>query len=165
MNFDKISIREKQAIGTLCILSFCKKYNITYKGIEELTNHLFELLITENLPDWNQKGLGIEIIGRGDDIPTTLKKSIPEYLFEDFYKLIDNTIEIGIVDLFGETTDLPKTFLSNCINILNEHTIELDIPDVLFYEDFEGNSWGKPWDIEKYNELMTKIRSIKPISS
>ncbi len=157
MNLEKASIREKQAIGALCILSFCEKYSINYKGIDELTNHLFELLVSENLPNWNQKGLNIEIIGRGDNLPTSLKNIIPENLFEDFYKLIDNAIEIGIVDLFGQTTDHPKLFLSNCINILSKHVIKLEIPEILLKGNHKHNTWGLPWDIDKYDEFKNAI--------
>ncbi|WP_281986974.1 hypothetical protein [Aquimarina aggregata] len=153
MNIEKASIREKQTIGALCILSFCEKYNINYKGIDELINHLLELLVSKNLPDWNQKGLNIEVVGRGDNLPVALKNLIPENLFEDFYRLIDNTIEIGIVDLFGETTDYPKTFLYNCIDILNKHSIKLEIPEILLQGNYKHNTWGEPWSTVKYEEL------------
>lgn len=156
IKYNKLSIREKQALGALCILSFCKECNIKYIGVSELCNHLLSLLITENLMNWNNNGLTLNIIGRGEPFPEELNTILPYHLKDVFYDLVDNVIEIGIVDLFGEFTDYPNKFLTKALNIVKEQKIILDFP-AGFFTELNQQIWGEVWSVTKYNDLISYI--------
>lgn len=159
MDLNKTSNREKQIIGAISILFFCEKYSIYHKSIGELVEHLFEILISENLPQWDQDGLKIDIIGRGELLPEKLDEIIKPELKNDFSKLIEFVIEIGIVDLFGANTNYPSLFLKNALEILIKHNIQAKITENLFSPQSEG-PWGKKWDLEKYNDLKLLYKDM-----
>lgn len=156
INYNKISIREKQAIGVLCILCFCKQNNIKYFGVLELSNHLLNLLINEDLANWNDNGLNLKIIGRGEPFPEELNTLLPHNIKDIFYNLIDNVIEIGLIDLFGELTDYPNIFLSNALDILKEQKIRCNFP-FYFFTELNQKTWGETWNLTKYNDLLGYI--------
>jgi hypothetical protein len=142
MNFSDKNNREKQGIGAICILLFCNRYSIFYKGISELVEHLFSMLTSENLPEWNKNGLKIEIVARGDSLPNELDVLININLKKDFFEMVDNVVEIGIIDMFGNDTNYPSVFLNKTLSILKKHNINLDIPDNIFLYKNNTSSWG-----------------------
>ncbi len=156
MNVTKFNIRIKQAIGAMCIMSFCDKHGIKHDTIKELLNHLLKLLIVEDIPQWNEDGLNIEITGRGDDLPEALLNIIPENLYYDFFELVDKSIEIGIVDLFGAPSELPGKFLLDCLQILDKHNIAFSIPK--FLPETDINPWGKPLLVEEYERVIDHVK-------
>lgn len=156
MNYERLPIREKQVLGAICIITFCEKYKINHKSIDELFNHLIDILICESLSTWNSKGVSIDIVGRGDALSEELNILISPKIKCDFYELIDNVIEIGIIDLFGDFTNYPNQFLKNTFTILKKHNIMIKIPNHLFSE-LEKKSWGKTWSIKNYKKLLNWI--------
>jgi len=44
---------------------------------------------------------------------------------QDFFKLIDFVVEIGIVDSYGEDSMLPLKFLNDAVGILRTHGVSL----------------------------------------
>lgn len=152
MLLDIYNKREKQILGAFAVKYFSDNYNIRDKSINELLMHLLNLGIAKDLAKWDEEGLNISITGRGDELPEKLIKKIPENIYNDFYELIDLVIEIGIVDLYGDDTDLPFKFLNQSIDILEKHNIRFEIPTLLIRE--KGNkskTWGNPIGLEKYN--------------
>lgn len=124
-------------------------------------SHLFSLLKADDLSEWNDQGSLLEVVGRGDDLPSELESIIPDSLYEDFYNLVDNAVEIGIIDLFGALTDEPDECLSTCLGILKKHDIDLSVPQILLDFNYVNKSWGEPWDSDKYQELMKLYITIK----
>lgn len=159
LNFNKLSIREKQAIGAICILAFCRKYKIKHKGIFELSDHLLNLLVSNDLSIWNEAGLNIDIIGRGEPFTYELQNFLSNEIRSILYNLIDNVVEIGIIDLFGGLTSSPGFFLNQAISILKNHGVVLDLPNHMFSEK-EQLSWGEIWSIEKYKKLQEYIQEV-----
>lgn len=159
MDLSKINNREKQAIGAISILFFCEKYLIYHKSIGELVEHLFEILISENLPKWDQDGLKMDIIGRGELLPEKVDEIIKPELKNDFFQLIEFVIEIGVVDLFGENTNYPNLFLKKAFDILKKHSITIKITETLFNSECE-EAWGEKWDLEKYNDLKLLYKDM-----
>lgn len=159
INYKKLSIREKQAIGALCILFFCKKYMIKHKGLFELNNHLLNLLVNKDIISWNNEGVKLEIVGRGEPFPESLNKMLSNDIKDVFYNLIDNVVEIGIVDLFGDFTDEPNYFLGNALKILKQQKINFDFPSY-FFTELNKEAWGEPWTESKYINLRNYIDMI-----
>ena len=159
LNFNKLSIREKQAIGAICILAFCRKHNIKYKGIIELSDHLLNLLVSNDLLAWNEAGLNINIIGRGEPFPYELQNLLSKEISNILYSLIDNVVEIGMIDLFGELTSSPEMFLKESLKILTKYGVVLDLPYHMFSE-IEQLKWGDIWSIEKQRKLQEYIQEV-----
>ncbi|MCL1919073.1 MAG: hypothetical protein FWG14_12340 [Peptococcaceae bacterium] len=122
-----LSIRELQMYGAKCIHLFCAKYEIKHKFIDKLIYHLVSIISEENLPKWEKEGSLLELSGRGDPLPEDLNKIIQVDIKNDFYNLVDNVVEIGIVDMYGANTDFPYKFLNNAIKILEKHNIFMPI--------------------------------------
>lgn len=151
MKLQHIGNRQKQAVGALALLRFCEEYSIHYKGIKELIDHLFQILISDDLPNWEAEGLKLEIIGRGEPLPKKLDSILNLKIVEDFYRLIDNVIEIGIIDLYGANTNAPYDYMCKTLDILAKHNINVTIPHELLSTC--KSRWGDVWDIQQFNEF------------
>jgi|GEM_PF-1318807 len=159
INIDNIGNREKQVIGALALYKFCKTYLIYDESVNQLLNHLIDILISENLDEWNNNGLQIEIIGRGEPLPNKIDSKINFDLKEDFYRLVDIVIEIGIVDLYGSDTMYPNLFLKQVFDILIKNKIEFPIPDILI-KHVQDNKWGKVWDINSFKKFKLEMDNM-----
>jgi hypothetical protein len=153
MNLKNLNNREKQAIGAISILYFCEKYSVYDKSLCELINHLFNILIVDDLTKWESDGLTIEIIGRGEPLPKKIEEIIPFDIRDDFQRLIDDAVEIGIVDLYGEDTFEPDYFTQQCLKILTKHHIEVLFP-ADFFSNTSNSTWEKVWDFDKYKKFQ-----------
>lgn len=131
--------------------------------IGKLIRHQLNILREEDLTNWDNQGVNISITGRGDELPIDILEIIPEKIKDDFHELIENSVEIGIVDLYGKNTSLPDLFLEKCISILNKHKIELDVPKLFHKRKVDKNSWGNIWSDRDYNILLEPI--LKDINS
>ncbi|WP_394748243.1 hypothetical protein [Spongiimicrobium salis] len=159
MNIEKTNIREKQAIGAICLKLFSSRYQITYPGVNELIQHQLNLLISDNLSEWNTKGINIEIPGRGDDLPEKLLQDIPKAIHKDFNLLIMAVTEIGIANMFTAFTEEPHIQMLDSLSIIKKHNIKINVPEILL----NGNSskdWGLPWTKEKFEKLKEEIEIL-----
>ncbi|RYJ41476.1 hypothetical protein [Flavobacterium beibuense] len=160
MDISDLNIREQQLIGALCIISFCQKYEIYHEDIQEFADHLLNILIADNLPDWEGEGLKLEIIGRGEPVSQSVENSIPLKLRDDFQKLVNNASEIGIVDMYGANTPAPFWAAQQCTAILAKHKIEVALSQE-FLNDTSTDRWGEVWDAEKFNDLKRYLQRYK----
>ncbi|WP_417356561.1 hypothetical protein [Flavobacterium sp.] len=160
MKISDLKIREQQLIGTLCIVCFCKKYDIQHHDIDEFVSYLLSILIADNLPEWEDEGLKVNIVGRGEPLPQSVENSILPKLRGDFQKLIDIASEIGMADMYGADTSAPVLTTQQCMAILAKHKIEVTLPEE-FLNDTDEDRWGEPWSDEKFNSLKIYLDSIK----
>lgn len=129
MKISGLKIKEQQLIGALCIVCFCKKYDIQHHYIEEFVSYLLSILVADNLPEWEGEGLKVNIIGRGEPLPQSVENSVPLKLRGDFQKLIDNASEIGMADMYGTDTFSALLATRQCMAILAKHKIEVILPE------------------------------------
>ena len=160
MKISDLKIKEQQLIGALCIVCFCKKYDIQHHNIDEFVNYLLSILIADNLPEREDEGLKVNIVGRGEPLPQSVENSIPLKLRDDFQKLIDNASEIGMADMYGAYTNEPLLATQRCMAVLAKHKIEVILPKE-FLNDTNEDRWGEPWSDEKFNDLKRYLETYK----
>lgn len=153
------NVRVLQAFCSLCIKRYCEHFGINHPEITRLITHLFGVLEADYLPEWERRGASLTITGRGDSWPDIIKKVIPLENVDELDDLIQSCIEVGLVDLYGASTNEPKKIAGRCANVLSERGIS--IPEIDFLVDrYPGEGhWGNPVDQITYNQL-TKHFSI-----
>ncbi|WP_339483752.1 hypothetical protein [Pseudomonas sp. RL_5y_Pfl2_73] len=127
LKFKNLPIQDIQLYGSLCLRAYCEQKKLSHPAISKLLNHLEMMHSSKNLPEWDSKGALLEVNGRGDDIPTDLEDILMQKKATDFTSLVDNVVEIGIVDLYGEKTNLPIQFLERAMAILEKNNIPLPL--------------------------------------
>lgn len=151
--FLRLSTREKQAYAAVMFKEFCKKYDIENHLIDDLIAHLFSILVSENLPEWEQEGKVLEFSGREDDFDAMdWSTAIDDCLKEDLFEIIRCVVEVGLIDMYGADTGLPLTFLKETKSILKKH--DIDLPKNYFH--LHGRSWGKAYSKPAYTELKKR---------
>ena len=137
-----------QAQGALCFAVYCAAQDIRHPAIIELTSHLLDLLSSEDLPSWEQRGGVLALPGRGDPVPDDVKGSVPPSLKHEFAALVQFVVEIGIADMYAASSDRPKQFLCKSVEILQRHEIEApNVSDLLPADLLESeveDHWGAP---------------------
>lgn len=119
---------ELQMYATSCLRQYCKLKKISHPSLTDLLDHLDSISTSSSLSEWNTRGAQLELNGRGDPPPITLKSSLPPVELDELCMLVDCVVEVGIIDLYGAKTDLPLRFLGNIIQILERNTIPLPEP-------------------------------------
>jgi hypothetical protein len=157
-----LSTREMQALGALCLHRFCKAKGIEHSYIEDLNQHLLSLLVASSLNDWERKGAALELSGRGDPIPDALATQLADDVRKDFARLVYFAVEIGFVDMYGDTTRRPLHNLLRCLAILDAHGIEHpQVPELFKDRTPTGRTapdWGELLSPEQYEQVRTVFR-------
>lgn len=154
-----LSLRELQAYGALCLHQFCKAKGIKHACIDELIEHLLLIFITNPLDEWEGKGAMLELNGRGEPIPETLKAQLADDLPEDFARLVDFVVEIGFGDMYGGLTMGPLNDLLRCLSILDANGVERPDVNDLFNdrmpreEEDAGPYEGETISQERYEQV------------
>lgn len=121
----KMTIAEKQDYAACCLSEYCEHFGISDERIDKLVSHLRNMKTASNLPKWENEGAMLALAGRGDCLPTDLEDKIPLSKKDEFVELLEATVEVGIVDLYGEETNLPYSFLMKSISVLIHNKIQL----------------------------------------
>ena len=149
-----LTVRQLQIYAAVCLWKYCNEREISHSSIQELFSHLFNISTVESLPDWEQSGLSLEIIGRGDPIPDYIMAVIPEDDRRPFSELVECCIEVGIVDMYGAITDQPASFTSRCLAILKEQNVSKpDIEPVLSLGGI-GRGWGHAYQSDEVERVL-----------
>jgi hypothetical protein len=149
-----LNVRKMQFYGALCLWRFGKKINFLPDSVMKLVNHLTLILCSTDLPKWEERGRFLRIAGRGDPLLDEVIKQAPENYLSDLSSLVEFSIEIGIVDMYGADTNAPSEFLSKSIDILNKRDIPL--PDAKYLIDIKNNDghWGGSISESEVKDLM-----------
>jgi GT2 family glycosyltransferase len=160
-----LTTRSKEAYAALCLASFCAHKNLRDSLIQELLDHLFSILITENLAEWNATGVRLDLFLRGDPIPEKVCRNENHSIRKELEALINYVVEVGIVDIFAHVSSEPDRFLAKCIEVLKKNQVPIpEIPDELPVTSFpcqdeikeEHNRWGGIIT----NELYLSLKNI-----
>lgn len=163
-NFNKLNTREMQAYAALCLAKYCASINVIHESIEALIEHLLSILVSESLPNWEQKGACLDITGRGDPIPQNLESIIPRNHLETFSRLVEYVVEVGIVDMYGANTKEPLRFLYKCTELLKSSGIDPPIMKeigILPVKDTENVGWGDTIGQAEYNKIIGNYRKLQ----
>lgn len=154
MLVNKFNIRQMQAYAALCLWQFCTCLGIRHNSINELVIHLLNMLSAQSLPDWEQRGSSLDITGRGDPLPEYVLEIIPTTSLDNFNELVESCVEVGIVDMYGASTDQPPKFLKNCIEILRRANIEFPSPELLSKYGRGSDPWGDAIDEDELRDIL-----------
>lgn len=155
----KLSNRELQAYGALCLHRFCRVKHISHLYIDELLEHLVTMLISSDLVAWDRKLAGLELSGAGDPIPAELKALVPDDIFSEFHLLVEFVVEIGISDMFAKSSEKPLNHLFRCLDILDANGVERpDVPEI-----FKNKM--RPDDVAPYKGETYSQEGFKQVKS
>ncbi|MCP5162862.1 MAG: hypothetical protein H6999_04080 [Hahellaceae bacterium] len=154
---NNLNVRQMQAYAAICLLVFCDHIRVTNSAITELIKHLFSLSTAKSLPDWEQAGTGIAITGRGDPVPAEVDEAIPENYKNTFNTLVECCVEVGIVDMYGASTEQPRMFLEKCIGIVQSLGLELPPIESLDKLAKGEDAWGEPVTEGELSDLIEGI--------
>lgn len=146
-----------QAYAAMCLLAYCDHIHVRHEMIDDLIKHLFSILIAKDLSAWEQAGTLIAITGRGDPIPVEIENSIPENYRDSFITMVNCSVEVGIVDMYGENTRQPREFLNRCIGILQSFGFELPSLQHIGKLARGSDTWGDPVREDELINLMEKL--------
>ena len=158
------TIRQLQLRGALCLAAFCKHFDLEHAAISDLLKHLLSLLTNGDLPLWEKQGATLALTGRGDPLPAGLNSQIPSGIRDDFVHLVDCTVEIGLVDLFSDTTDQPARFLSKCLAILSRCNVQTPVFGGSTLEQTQHPSWGEIISQDDLRRMLAPYASLLPPS-
>ncbi|TMP82321.1 hypothetical protein CWB73_05380 [Pseudoalteromonas phenolica] len=154
---NNLNVRQMQAYAAICLLIFCDHIRITNNAITELIKHLLAMSTAKSLPDWEQAGTGIAITGRGDPVPAEVDEAIPENYKATFNTLVECCVEVGIVDMYGASTEQPRLFLEKCIGIVQSLGLELPPIESLDKLAKGEDEWGEPVSEAELSNLVEGI--------
>lgn len=138
---EELSTRELQAYGALCLATFCGAAGVSHQALAELIVHLVSLLKAAKLPEWEVAGRRLYLAG--DALPSDVVREVPSKLVADFNALVESAIEIGIVDMYGAPTQMPRRFALQCRDILHKHDYEApSASDVMVQTRPLEGPWG-----------------------
>ncbi len=154
MLYSKLNTRQKQVYAAVCLWVFCVHFRIRHDSITKLFRHLVNMLTASSLPDWEQEGLELDIIGRGDPLPGDVEAVVPQEHLEAFNSLVECCIEVGIVDMYGESTEQPGSFLEKCVSVLKLNGVKLPNPEILAKYRVGSDVWGDAISESELNEAL-----------
>lgn len=157
-----LSTREMQAYGALCLQRFCEAKRIKHPYVNELTQHLLSILVVDKLDGWERHGAGLHLSGRGDPVPLALTTQLADDVCEDFARLVYFTVEIGVIDMYTQSSRRPLHNLYRCLAILDANQIERPAVDEFFKDrNPRGETdpdWGELYSRERYEQLTSSFR-------
>ncbi len=122
------SVRDLQLYAAGCLEAYCKGKGLRHPSIDDLLKHLNGYPETDDLPAWDRAGASLVLNGRGDELPHDLIALMSPQEIEAFSSIVDSAVEVGIVDLYGGSTELPVIFARKITSMLRRNAI--DVPDL-----------------------------------
>jgi len=154
MSYNKFNTRQKQVYAAICLWVFCVQLKIRHDSITKLFSHLVHMLTTNSLPGWEQDGLELDIIGRGEPLPSDVESVVPQDHLEVFNSLVESCVEVGVIDMYGESTEQPGNFLEKCVNVLKLTGVKLPNPEILTKYRVGSDVWGDAISESELNEAL-----------
>ena len=161
-----LSTRMKQAWGALCIAIYCNEKGIRHPSIDQLIPQLLALLVAPCLPQWETNLCKLDLHGLGEPLPPDLETLLVPQTRNEFYELIENTVEIGMSDMWVANTSRPLEHALKCAEILKRNGIDPPAVDALFpsHEDDLGGDWGPEFSSDEYARVKVRFNRIFPLS-
>jgi hypothetical protein len=150
------NVRHAQVLSAICLIELSEAFGLHDESVKKLISHMLDLVSESDLGAWDMRGAELEIAGRGDPLPERIIEQLGRDRFEDYFRLIENAVEVGIHDLYGAPTGRPKQFLRTCIEILSKWKAGVrDLSD-LFNQDIKG--YGTPFSKYEIDDLLLRMR-------
>ena len=153
--------REMQCLGAAYLQRFCSAHCIEDVSLDELISHLLNIICASDLPAWETEGGRLTLCGRGDPMPEHLSHKLPGEQRNDFGRLIEHVVEIGIVDMYGANTDGPAIHLEEARQILEANDLVAPSPDLFRVQPrpIDG-SWGNPIPTSEFDSFVGEVLSV-----
>jgi len=122
----RLSIRQLQAYAGACLLMYVGRHGMRNEALFELIEHLFSILSSVDLPNWEQQGSELRLTGQGDPFPPDVLVEIAQKKIDavKFYAFVDSVVTVGIVDMYGAPTGDPLKFVQQCVDFLLDEQIK-----------------------------------------
>lgn len=153
-SFEKLNIRQLQAYAAVCLKEYTKKQGIKHIEVDKLVLHLFEILVVDDLPKWEQTCSALQVSGRGSPIPDGVIAVVPTQCLDAFSMLVEYCVEVGIVDMYGAPSELPLQFLGKCLSILNKSNVQPPSVRGICEAKKGDDVWGEPISYREYQNLI-----------
>lgn len=162
------TVRQKQAYAGLCLMAFCRHFDVLHPALIDLIKHLFSMLNAADLSEWEEQGTQLELAGFGDPLPKELKMLFPLAIRDSAEELVNCASTIGVVDMYGALTNRPEEYLQDVVRILTGKGVA--IPDSRPFESLPSDSgWGGKTNssayrklIEAYDDLLSGVVDLLP---
>lgn len=159
--FTHLSTRELQAYGAACLARFCADKGIDSPHVCDLVGHLVDVLTTDNLPAWESAGARLALAGRGDPLPSELREAIGDEISDEFERLVSLVVEIGLVDMYGASTDEPLEMLTRALDLLQRCGVRAPPTSEVFAGGSMKNvrGWGPAVTHSQSEHVRTWLRN------
>ncbi|UMZ13893.1 hypothetical protein I9018_09395 [Pseudomonas sp. MPFS] len=121
----RASLSALQEYAAHCLDAYCQAQGIAHPCIDELLEHLRSMAGYPNLALWEQAGAGLALNGRGDDMPASLCAILDTQQAEQLQALACNVVEVGLADMYGQDSTLPRHFVAQVEAMLERASVEL----------------------------------------
>jgi len=119
--------RNLQAIGAVTLELYCKQKNVECSILSDLIRHLKNVLVQRSLSTWEQECIKLEGCCRGDFLPKQVSMLIDNPVTRmQLERLINCVVEIGMVDMYGASTDEPRKAVEFAITIARQNGLALN---------------------------------------
>ncbi|MCE2029459.1 hypothetical protein [Sessilibacter corallicola] len=132
------NVRVASWLGAECVSSFLQRNDIVDRRLEDFTNHMSSLVFSENVPEWDDVAMKLQIDGMGDPLPDHLDSLV------GLDELLISVREISASQIYG--TFYPREVESRLIK-----AIEISRLDLSNYNLFrmvrvstKPEGWGPP---------------------
>ncbi len=161
---ETLTTRRKQAFAAFCLAKFCAANDIRHRAVTELIEHLISILVCDSLPTWVGRGALLELSGRGYPLPESLEAILPEEVAGTFDRLHQYVVEVGLVDIYGASTEEPLRFALECIRILEVCGVAPPSVEDVFggvpAEAKTGDGWGDEIGRAEYERILAAYAEI-----
>lgn len=153
-NYEAMNIRQMQAYAAICFSNYCKVHSIVDEDLQRLIMHLISILSAKDLAEWEKRGRSLRVAGRGDPLPDNLSAQIGESNIQEFNEILDSCVEVGLSDMYGESTNMPAFFMEKCISAIRRQGVALPSEDVISGIGGGQDEWG---DAISENDFLVVI--------
>lgn len=153
-----LSNREMQCLGAVCLLKFCRRFDIQHQALDETAVHLMTVLTAADLPAWENDGRNLVVCGRGEPLPKFVEEKVPTNRLGALEELIERIVEIGIIDMYGADTMQPLLQLHHAQRILSDNGVPL--PDEKLFQIQSRplrDRWGVPLSGTIYSDFVGRV--------
>ena len=142
-SIQSLSIRARQIVGAAYLECFCLHFAIDEDVVAPLIDHLWAFARARDLRTWHRQFAALHVYGQGEPLPTNLSDAIPPAIQNDFARLVDLVIDVGINGLYGPDDSIEC--LKFAASILQHHKISVPDASVADGSSFSnGDPWGSP---------------------
>lgn len=153
--FEGLSIRAMTALGVFCLELFSKENQISHPDLQEFKNKMLDLLITDNLPDWEDECFEIKITGVEENaLPGDLANKYPKHQ-NRLHSITESIRSISDINMYGAFMPEESYSCLSKVQKLCEIEIKKEFNLRLFKQHEPTQGWGDSVSkelIEKWKE-------------